>query len=931
MSTWYQSTVDEALEKLETNATLGLSDQQAAARLEQYGPNELVDRGKISPWRILFEQFTDTLIVVLIVAAIISAFVGDLKDAIAIIAIVILNGLLGFRQEYQAEKAMEALKKLAVPNVRLRRNGHIQELPAPKLVPGDIVLLEAGNLVPADCRLVESVNLRVQEAALTGESEPVVKITDSIDKPDLGIGDRKNMAYMGTVVTYGRGTGVVTNTGMNTELGGIAELLQSAGQDQTPLQKRLDQLGKGLSIAAGVLVVIVFILGYFRGEELRVLLLTSISMAVAAVPEGLPAVVTIALTLGARRMLRRKALIRKLPAVETLGSVTVICSDKTGTLTENRMTVTILDFADHQLDLTEEDRRNYLNNTSEVCFAGEPSEEQQAMLRDFPALTLLVSGGALCNDALIECDEESPQRYVLVGDPTEAALIVAATRMGLPKTTLEAALPRVAEVPFESERKRMTTVHRMPESIDELALSLRSIWSWEGRIGEEPYISFTKGSVDGLLGITKQVWVNDHTEVLDESWRERIEKSNARLAQQGIRVLGVAARMLDELPATVDADSVENELTFVGLVGMIDPARAEVKDAVNTCRTAGIRPIMITGDHPLTARYIANELGISQQSEVVTGQELEKMDDAQLEDVASRVSVFARVSPEHKLRIVSALQRLGHIAAMTGDGVNDAPALKRADIGVAMGITGTDVTKEAADMVLLDDNFATIVSAVEEGRTIYDNIRKFIQYTMTSNVGEIWVMLLAPFFGMPLPLLPLQILWINLVTDGLPGLALGVEKSERNIMRRPPYPPNENIFARGLGANIMWVGLAMGLISFAVGFIYWRMDSPYWQTMVFTTLTLSEMGYVMAIRSNRDSLATIGLFSNRAMVWAVGLTTILQFAVVYVPFLQPWFGTVALPLREILICLALSTSLLWFVELQKWFTRRKESRSMVTA
>jgi len=503
--------------------------------------------------------------------------------------------------------------------------------------------------------------------------------------------------------------------------------------------------------------------------------------------------------------------------------------------------------------------------------------------------------------------------------------------MGLPKTTLEAALPRVAEVPFESERKRMTTVHRMPESIEELAPSLRSIWSWEGRIGEEPYISFTKGSVDGLLGITKQVWVNDHTEALDESWCERIEKSNARLAQQGIRVLGVAARMLDELPATVDADSVENELTFVGLVGMIDPARAEVKDAVNTCRTAGIRPIMITGDHPLTARYIANELGISQQSEVVTGQELEKMDDAQLEDVASRVSVFARVSPEHKLRIVSALQRLGHIAAMTGDGVNDAPALKRADIGVAMGITGTDVTKEAADMVLLDDNFATIVSAVEEGRTIYDNIRKFIQYTMTSNVGEIWVMLLAPFFGMPLPLLPLQILWINLVTDGLPGLALGVEKSERNIMRRPPYPPNENIFARGLGANIMWVGLAMGLISFVVGYIYWRMDSPYWQTMVFTTLTLSEMGYVMAIRSNRDSLATIGLFSNRAMVWAVGVTTILQFAVVYVPFLQPWFGTMALPLREILICLALSTSLLWFVELQKWFTRRKETRSMVTA
>ena len=919
---WYQRGVQEVIDELDSSLERGLSSEQAARRLEEVGPNELIDRGTKNPWLILWEQFTETMVVILIIAAIVSAFVGDLKDAVAIVAIVILNALLGFRQEYQAEQAMAALKKLAVPHVRVRRNGHIQEIEALNLVPGDIVLLESGNLVPADLRLVESINLRVQESAMTGESEPVSKQTELIGRDDVPLAERLNMVYMGTVITYGRGTGVVTTTGMRTELGGIAELMQSAGQEQTPLQRRLDQLGKGLALAALVLVAVVFVLGLIRGENLEVLFLTSISIAVAAVPEGLPAVVTIALALGARRMLRRKALIRKLPAVETLGSVTVICSDKTGTLTENRMTVTILDFADHHIDLTEEERIDQSLGKAAMCAKPEPPPETVQMLQEHPALTLMLAGGALCNDATIECDDDKPESFHLVGDPTEAALVVAAARLGLTKEELESVFPRRAELPFDSDRKRMTTVHPMPESKLNIPANLEAVWNWEGWLGELAYVAFTKGSVDGLLGICDRVWVDDHIEALDDSWHQRIDAGNARLAKQGMRVLGIACRSLETLPEVQQTQKVETELIFLGLVGMIDPARDEVKDAVQTCQQAGIRPMMITGDHPLTARYIAGELGIQMGEQVLTGQDLERMTPAELEETVADVAVYARVSPEHKLKIVQALQARGQIVAMTGDGVNDAPALKKADIGVAMGITGTDVSKEAADMVLTDDNFATIVAAVEEGRAIYDNIRKFIKYTLTSNMGEIWVMLLAPFLGMPLPLLPIQILWINLVTDGLPGLALGVEPAERNTMRRPPYPPDENIFARGIGRDILVIGLLMGLITLGVGFWYWRVDNPIWQTMVFTTLTLSEMTYVMAIRSSRDSLFTIGLLSNRALLGAVALTTMLQFAVIYLPFAQTLFNTTALPLKDLLISILLSTILFWVVEVMKWFARR---------
>ncbi|MEW5868615.1 MAG: cation-translocating P-type ATPase [Chloroflexota bacterium] len=952
MNDWYKQTAGQAIEQLGSDAEHGLPAAEAGRRLEQYGSNELIERGVKSPWKILFEQFSETMVVVLIVAALISMFLREFKDAGVILAIVVLNALLGFRQEYQAEQAMAALKKLAVPTVRVRRGGHVQEISARGLVPGDVILLEAGNLVPADCRLLESANLSTQESALTGESEPVAKLVEfpQGEAADLPLAERRNMVYMGTVVTYGRGEALVVETGMQTQLGGIADLMQSAGQEPTPLQRRLDQLGKGLALAALALVAIVFALGLARGEDLKVLVLTSIGMSVAAIPEGLPAVVTIALALGARRMLKRNALIRKLPAVEALGSVTVICSDKTGTLTENRMTVTVLDLADNRFDLMEEEVKLPLHGRNVLCGPPEPTLEQQQALRDMPALSLLLAGGALCNDALLECDDEVSGHFHIVGDPTEGALLLSAARMGLLREALEEIFPRQAEAPFDSERKRMTTVHRMPAAEQDVPQAFRGVWDWGGWAGVEAFshVAFTKGAIDGLLEITDRVWVQDHIEPMSAAWRARVEAANENLAKQGMRVLGVACRGWQALPEQVGvaqsaeqaAAQFESELILVGIVGMIDPARPEVKNAVQTCRTAGIRPMMITGDHPLTAGYIARELGLitgsaaprleelpdmaPEEDRVMTGQELEGLSPEELEDVVRRISVYARVSPEHKLKIVQALQNQGQIAAMTGDGVNDAPALKKADIGVAMGIAGTDVSKEASDIVLLDDNFATIVAAVREGRIIYDNIRRFIQYTLTSNAGEIWVMLLAPFLGMPLPLVPIQILWINLVTDGLPGLALSVEIGEREVMRRKPYPPNENIFARGLGSSVLWIGLLMGLISLGAGYAYWRMGSPLWQTMVFTTLTLSEMGYVMAIRSNRDSLFAIGPFTNRALVGAVGLTTLLQLAVVYVPFLNDLFHTLPLPLGDLLVALALSTTLFWAVELQKWLRRRSK-------
>jgi len=896
---WYQLDPPAVLRELKTDLASGLGEAEAERRLAEHGRNELVGTGIKSPWLILWEQLTALMVVILIIAAVLSALLGDYKDAIAIGAIVVLNAILGFSQEYRAEKAMAALKKLAVPSVRVRRDARVAEIPAVQLVPGDVILLEAGNFVSADCRVLESASLQTHEAALTGESEPIGKITGAIAQAELPLGDRLNVAYMGTFVTAGRGVAVVTETGMRTELGRIATLIQIVNREPTPLQRRLAQLGKGLAAVAVFLVAVIFLLGLLRGEDLKLLFLTAVSIAVAAVPEGLPAVVTIALTLGAQRMLRRRVLIRKLPAVETLGSITVICSDKTGTLTQNRMTAAVLQLADEKLDLATD---------------AAPAEKGA-----HPAFGLLLAGGALCNDAHFQADTGHSTTTTPLGDPTETALAAAAARFGLMKHDLERVLPRVGEVPFSSERKRMTTVHRVPSDPGLLPFGVGS--AHEGDL--RPYVAFTKGALDNLLDISATIWVHGKPEPFDQARRAALTKDHEKLAQNGMRVLGVAFRWMDAVPDVAD-QTIEQNLTLVGMVGIIDPPRPEVAAAVAKCKAAGIRPVMITGDHPLTAQYIAGQLGLTGDGQVLAGPELDGMSVAELERRAESVPVYARVSPEHKLKIIEGLQRRGDIVAMTGDGVNDAPALKKADIGVAMGITGTDVAKEAADMVLLDDNFATIVDAVEEGRVIYDNVRKFIKYILATNSGEIWLMLAAPLFGMPLPLLPLQILWMNLVTDGLPALALGVEAPEPDTMSRPPHRPNENIFSRGLGRHVIWVGLLMGILSLAPGYWYWRAGDPNWQTLLFTTMTLSQMAHVMAIRSDRHSLFRIGLLTNKPLVGAVLLTVVLQLALVYVPFLQVFFKTNPLPLPDLALAVALSTVVFVAVEIEKWITRRRD-------
>ena len=917
-SAWHMLEAAEVLRALGTDASSGLSNEEAAGRLKERGANELEDRGTRSPWAILWDQFTSTMIVILIVAALASALLGDYEDSIAIAIIVVLNAALGFGQEYKAERAMAALQQLSAPRVRVRREDRVREISASELVPGDVVLLEAGNLVPADGRLLESANLRVQEAALTGESEPVEKNPEALEEEDTPLGERADMVYSSTLVAMGRGLFVVTKTGMATELGKIASMIQATDREQTPLQRRLNQVGKVLALAALAIVGVVFALGLLRGEDLEVMFLTAVSLAVAAVPEGLPAVVTIALALGAHRMFRRRALIRKLPAVETLGSVTVICSDKTGTLTQNRMTVTVLDVADHTVEL------------GDVRLADSkpgPGRRTPLAIGDDPTLALLLAGSALCNDALLEDHEED--EFGAVGDPTEGALVVAAAREGLKKPEIEGVLPRVGEVPFDSGRKRMTTVHEVvSDSGSENLEALNSVLNAEQ--GSVSHIAFTKGAVDSLLEISSEVWSGDgQVEPLTEGWRERISAANERLAANGIRVLGVALRRLRSFDG--DGEEQERNLTFLGIVGMIDPPRSEAKDAVEICKRAGIRPVMITGDHPLTARHIATELGIAQDKHILTERDLASLPREDLVDLVEEVPVYARVSPEHKLDIVEALQEKGHIVAMTGDGVNDAPALKRADIGVAMGVTGTDVSKEAADMVLTDDNFATIVAAVEQGRVIYDNIRKFIKYLLTSNSAEILVMLVGPFLGLGLPLLPLQILWINLVTDGPPALALSAEPAERDIMRRPPRPPRESVFARGLGRHVVWVGVLMALVSLATGLWYSQIAPEIWQTMVFTTLTLSQLSHVMAIRSGNESLFRVGLLSNTPLLGAVALTFVLQLLAIYTPFFQRFLETEALPLADLAIAVALSTIIFWAVEVEKWLARRKASREELYA
>ncbi len=897
---WHQLPAEEAARRLRTNLQAGLTGDEVRQRREQYGANEIREGARRGPLAMFLGQFTDFMILVLIAAAIVSGLIGDVVDTLVIVAIVVLNAVIGFVQEYRAERAIAALKQMAALTAHVVRDGQSQMVPASELVPGDVVLIEAGTAVPADLRLVEAVQLKIEEAALTGESQPVEKLTRPMHEADLPLGDRRNMAYKGTLVTYGRGRGVVVETGMGTELGRIAELLRAEEEGKTPLQKRLARFGKNLAIAVLVICAILFVTGLLRGEPLMLMLLTAISLAVAAIPEALPAVVSVSLALGARKMVGQNALIRKLPAVETLGSVTFICSDKTGTLTENRMRV-------------------------EELYAGAQA------LRALPAKVVahepwrtLLTALALSNDARATADGG------ILGDPTEVALYQAARDAGFDKASLARTQPRVAEIAFDSERARMTTIHKSAASQTLPPPSAGEGW---GR-GDHPhplpsplkgegkldYISFTKGAPEHILPLCHDRLGAGGVEALD---RGAVEEVVERMAAEGLRVLAVAARSWPTLPELPEAETIETRLTLVGLVGLMDPPRAEARAAVQLCRTAGITPVMITGDHPATARAIAARLGIiADDGEVLTGRALARMEMAEFEEHVERVRVYARVAPEQKIKIVKALQDKGEYVAMTGDGVNDAPALKRADIGVAMGITGTDVAKEAGHMILLDDNFATIVAAVREGRRIFDNIRKFIKYTMTSNSGEIWTIFLAPFLGLPIPLLPIHILWINLVTDGLPGLALAAEKQERGIMQRPPRPPNESIFAHGMWQHMLWVGLLMGAASLFTQAWAIHTGNGHWQTMVFTVLTLSQLGHVLAIRSETDSLFTQGMFSNRPLIGAVLLTFGLQMATIYVPWLNPIFKTEALMLDELVFCLVLSSVVFVGVEIEKWFVRR---------
>lgn len=908
MNNWHQIDRGEVLKEVRTDESRGLTAGEASRRLAEYGRNELRETASRSTWNILWEQLTARMVLVLIAAGVVSALLQDYEDAAAIAAIVILNAAIGFTQDYRAERAIAALKKLAVPFVRVRRDGVLQSIRAEEIVPGDILALEAGDLVSADGRILHCVDFRTHEASLTGESEPIEKTAARLAEGSIALGDRRNMVYRGTFVVAGRGSVAVTETGMATELGKVAGMVQTVSREPTPLQRRLEHLGKTLAIAALALVAVIFLLGVLRGEGLKLMLLAAVSMGVAAVPEGLPAVVTIALAMGAQRMLKRRTLVRKLHAVETLGSVTVICSDKTGTLTSNQMAARALVLPDGKTAMNE--------------WEG-PDQNGRRQMAD-QRFSLLLTGAALCNDAASPSRSEEPTGSALLGDPTEVALVEAASRFGLEKSELEQKFPRTAEYPFSSERKRMSTVHvlthGMGQEFSNLAIS-------HEKTGDS-YVVFTKGGVDSLLGVSDKVLTEGKIEGLDSAWRARITELNDSLASRGLRVLGVAFRILDAQPSGDQLHAVEESLTLIGMIGLMDPPRPEAASAVARCKMAGIRPVMITGDHPLTAKSIGDELGITDGRGLLTGTELDQIASGDMDRVVRSTAAYARVSPQHKLKIVEALQHNGEIVAMTGDGVNDAPALKKANIGVAMGVTGTDVAKEAADLVLLDDNFATIVSAVEEGRVIYDNIRKFIRYILATNSGEIWVMVLAPFLGMPLPLLPLQILWMNLVTDGLPALALAVEPAETETMLRKPYPPNESVFARGLGRHIAWIGLLMGLITLGTGYTYWRANDPVWRTIVFTTLTLSQMANVLAIRVERQSVLRAGFFSNRWMIGAVSLTVLLQLALMYTPFLQRFFNTQALSPRDLAIVLVVSSIIFFVVEFEKWVTRVLSRRAV---
>jgi Ca2+-transporting ATPase len=935
---WYTLGVQQTLENLATSATQGLTSAEIKARRQRYGANEIQEGAGRNAWQILLDQFKNVMLLMLIAVAIVAGALdlfrmrtGGLepgtvpfKDTIAIFAIVILNGLLGYVQESRAEKALAALKKLASPKVQVIRDGDRQEVNAASLVPGDIVLMEAGSQLCADGLLIEASNLSIRESALTGEAQPVNKQVSTqglAKKTDLG--DRQNMIFAGTEVVQGRGKAIITNIGMGTELGKIAQMLQSVETEPTPLQRRMENLGSVLVSSSLILVAAVISFGvWHKGWGLlQELVEISLSMAVAVVPEGLPAVITVTLALGTQRMVKRHALIRKLPAVETLGSVNVICSDKTGTLTQNKMVVQEVVTAQDQLTVTGEgyDPMGKLLNADQNPINWD---------NNLP-LQLLALNALLCNDAHLGYDEQN-QQWQIMGDPTEGALLVLAGKLNFDQTSLNQQFHRLGECPFSSERKRMSVIVEIPDQMDKVLPALAEFLT-DNNLPPQPYLLLAKGSPELLLEQCQAIQVNNECQPLQSGQKQQIFNDNNAMAGRGLRVLGFAYRRLKEIPPGDRQPESETDLIWLGMVGMLDAPRLEVKAAVEKCLAAGIRTVMITGDHQLTATVIAKHLGICQAGDrVITGQELESMEQTSLENQVEQISVFARVSPEHKLRIVKALQSRQKFVAMTGDGVNDAPALKQADIGIAMGITGTDVSKEASDMVLLDDNFATIVAATEEGRVVYSNIRHFIKYILGSNIGEVITIAAAPILGLSgVPLTPLQILWMNLVTDGLPALALALEPGDPNIMKRRPFSPKESIFARGLGAYIIRIGLVFATITITlmVSSYHSAMDSGNpnsWKTMVFTTLCIAQMGHAIAVRSNDRLTIEMNPLTNPYLWGAVIVTTALQLMLIYVEPLRNFFETDWLSPHQLLICLGFSSLMFVWVELEKLVVRGYE-------
>jgi P-type Ca2+ transporter type 2C len=907
---WYNKSINAVSQELQVDVPNGLSTDEVSKRLDKYGANELKEKEKESLLSRILNQFKDFLVLILIGASIVSGVVGEISDAIVIVAIVIVNAVLGVVQEGKAEQALAALKKMSSPNAKVLRNGSIQIIPAKNLVPGDVVLIEAGDSIPADLRLFESVNLKVEEASLTGESVPVEKNAESVFNMDMPIGDRKNMAYMSTVTTYGRGKGIVVGTGINTQIGKIAEALQSYKDETTPLQQKLNELGKWLGIGCILICLLVFIIGFARGGDLLEMFLVAVSLAVAAIPEGLPAVVTIVLALGMKKMVQRNAIVRKLLAVETLGCVTVICSDKTGTLTQNEMTVVKTYTGGNIYNVTGQGYNPtgefYLENNKVT-----PEEDQN--------IKLLLALGILANDAILELKDPKDNLWGIIGDPTEGALITVGAKGGMQKAEMNNSYNRIAELPFDSDRKMMTTFHK--------------------DFIENKIVSFTKGAPDIILSKCSRYFHNGSIVEMTQEQLDQIAETNSKFASDALRVLAFAYRGFDSLPERITSEEIENDLIFVGLMGMIDPARVEALDAIRICRKAGIKPVMITGDYKDTAVAIAKELGLMREGDMVlTGADLDKISDEALYNDIENISVYARVSPEHKVRIVETLRRKGHIAAMTGDGVNDAMALKRADIGVSMGITGTDVAKGTADIILMDDNFATIVSAVEEGRVIYSNIRKFVFFLLSCNIGEILIIFLSILLNLPVPLVPIQLLWVNLVTDSFPALALGTEKGEPDIMNLRPRNAKEPILDRVMISGIIVQSIA--LFAAVMASYIWALNKyagsifepgeeglMMARTVAFTTLILAELIRAYSSRSERYSIIKIGVFTNKSMVTATIVSLILLLAVIYVPMLEPIFETYALQLMDWGVIIVLCMVPLMAGEINKFILSKRAQKA----